>query len=303
MKYVVILLASLFIAVSVPHVGATVDFNISVGVTPAVPPPPDEQMEPLPPYEEFEYEEFEDEAVAPPPLEFETEPDMVVVPSGESYVYMVPNRPGLYFYGGDWYRYYRGYWYQSPDYYGRWNGVGVSLVPGVIVGVPPEYVTYLPPTYTRIRYHDFNRGWKTWDSNRHWHKREWFNNERKSEVRKERFDHIRADREKMRKEGRSKYPDGGKGRDADGGRSKRPESAKSRGADGDRTKHPEGGKGRDADGGQVRHPDGAKGRGADGGQVKQKEQDRLKQEDKDKNKDKNKDKKKDKDKNKDKDKD
>ena len=57
MKYVVILLASLFFAVSMPHVGAAADVNVNINVSPEPEstPPPDEQMEPLPPqYEEFD---------------------------------------------------------------------------------------------------------------------------------------------------------------------------------------------------------------------------------------------------------
>ena len=49
--------------------------------------------------------------VAPPPLQFAAPPDVYVVPSGTSYVYMVPNYDGVYFYGGNWYRFYDDYWF------------------------------------------------------------------------------------------------------------------------------------------------------------------------------------------------
>src|SRR5664279_2111420 len=42
--------------------------------------------------------------VPPPPLQLAAPPEMVVVPSGNSYVYMVPNLAGVYFYQGAWFR-------------------------------------------------------------------------------------------------------------------------------------------------------------------------------------------------------
>ena len=60
---------------------------------------------------------------APPPLQFAAPPDVYVVPSGSSYVYMVPDYDGIYFYGGNWYRYYNDDWFRSS----RYNGDGAIL--------------------------------------------------------------------------------------------------------------------------------------------------------------------------------
>jgi hypothetical protein len=105
-----------------------------------------------------------------PPLVFSTEPELVVVPSGPSYVYMVPGREGLYFFGGYWYRTYRGGWYRARIYDGPWSYVEVSRVPRYVLDVPPDYYRRLPPGYHRVPYGEVHRHWREWDRDRHWHK-------------------------------------------------------------------------------------------------------------------------------------
>ncbi len=199
MKYVVMLLVSLFFAFSLPGTGrAETNINVNIGspAQPAQGPEPeyydDEPLMPL--YEDDDGRPYEE----PPPLGFDREPDMVVVPSGERYVYMVPNYPGIYFYGGYWYRHHRGYWYRSSVYNRGWGYVGASYVPRYVRDVPPEYVTYLPPNYHRIHYREFNQGWRGWERNHHWHNQEWYKHERRDDVRRERYGHIRTERDKMR---------------------------------------------------------------------------------------------------------
>jgi hypothetical protein len=138
---------------------------------------------------------------APPPLQFEAAPDVVVIPSGDVSVYMVPNMTGVYFYNGLWYRNYEGYWFQSPIYNGVWAPIGVSVVPQVIVVIPPEYPRYLSRDYQRIRYNDLNGHWREWDRSRHWNSYDWYKRESRADVRRERFNQIRVEREKRRPEG------------------------------------------------------------------------------------------------------
>jgi hypothetical protein len=114
-------------------------------------------------------------AEAPPPPEKQAAaPDVVVVPSVTSYIYMVPDVPGVYFYHGYWYRYYKLHWYQSAIYGGPWVYIETSAVPLVVVGVPPDYIYRLPRGYYRIRYHDFYRHWRAWDHSRHWNRYSWY---------------------------------------------------------------------------------------------------------------------------------
>jgi len=125
-------------------------------------------------------------------------PDVVVVPSGPAYVYMVPTMPGIYFYNGFWFRYYEGYWFRAPIYNRGWIIVSPVVVPRVVVNVPPEYPRYLPPNYHRINPNDLNQHWQEWNRNHEWHKYDWFRNERKPQVREERNALIQQEREEHR---------------------------------------------------------------------------------------------------------
>jgi len=187
---VVFFLALLFI-VSLPYEGgAAMDIPYLS--------PGDQPYEPLPP-DEMEGGEIVD----PPRVAFPGPPDVVVVPSGSTYVYMVPNTPGFYFYDGYWYRYYRGYWFRSSAYNGRWSYLESALVPRYIMDVPPEYVYHLPRGYHRVHYNDLHRNWRTWEQGRHWNRYGWFKNELRDDIRRDRYDRIRRDRDRTR-EGRDR---------------------------------------------------------------------------------------------------
>lgn len=145
MKKIVLLMVSLFFVLSVTHVSAGVDVGISIDV--------------------------------PPPLEFEEQPDVVVVPSGSAYVYMVPDTPGLYFYNNYWYRFYDDHWYRSSIYNGSWVYIQTHRVPRFVMDVPPDYYLNLPPGYNRIHYGDLHRNWRTWERGRHWNRYDWYKRE------------------------------------------------------------------------------------------------------------------------------
>jgi hypothetical protein len=133
--------------------------------------------------------------VAPPPLQFAAPPDIYVVPSGTSYVYMVPDYDGVYFYGGNWYRFYNNYWFRSSHYNGGWDYIEPSMVPQVIFVIPPEYIHYVPSGYYRIHYNDFYSNWQTWDHKRHWDRYDWYKHERRDDIRRERYNRIDRDRQ------------------------------------------------------------------------------------------------------------
>lgn len=110
----------------------------------------------------------------PPPFAFSAPPELVVVPSGPDYVYMVPGTVGLYFHGGYWYRHHRGHWFRAVSYSDPWAPIEIGLVPAPIVVVPPDYILNMPPGYRRIHYHDFHRNWRGWERNRYWHNHGWY---------------------------------------------------------------------------------------------------------------------------------
>jgi hypothetical protein len=104
--------------------------------------------------------------IFPPPLVIPAPPAVMVIPG--TYVYFVPDVDvDILFYGGWWYRPYRGYWYKARGYNGPWVHVGVSRVPSVVINVPPHFRS-VPPGHTRIPYGQFKKNWKTWERNRHW---------------------------------------------------------------------------------------------------------------------------------------
>ena len=104
--------------------------------------------------------------IFPPPLVISAPPAVMVIPG--TYVYFVPDvNVDILFYGGWWFRPYRGYWYRARNYNGPWAYVEGSRVPSVVINVPPHF-RRVPPGHTRIPYGQFKKNWKTWERERHW---------------------------------------------------------------------------------------------------------------------------------------
>jgi hypothetical protein len=159
MKKVVALIVSLMLL-----------FAFTIGCKPAEKPKPETPAETPAPVSEIPAEVPAPETPAGPP-------DVVVVPSGTSYVYMVPDTIGLYFYHGYWYLFHNRYWYRSTMYSGPWNYIETSIVPLVVVNIPPDYIYHIPSGYHRIHYRDLFRNWLTWDHSRYWNKYDWYKHE------------------------------------------------------------------------------------------------------------------------------
>ena len=113
---------------------------------------------------------------SPPPLQFAAPPDVVVVPSEQSDVYLVPGTVGLYFYGDSWYRFYGGYWFSASLYSGPWITIQEAIVPAAVVVIPPDYILHMPPGYYRIRYADFHSHWRDWGRTHYWNSQPWYRN-------------------------------------------------------------------------------------------------------------------------------
>ena len=143
MKRSVIFLVSLFLVVGM-SLAAAAEVNININVPP------------------------------PPPLEFPAPPDVVVVPSEQSDVYLVPGTVGLYFFGGFWYRLHEGYWFRAVNYGGPWVNIVEVAVPRPIVVIPPDYILGLPPGYHRIRYGEFHTHWRDWGRSHYWGRQPWY---------------------------------------------------------------------------------------------------------------------------------
>jgi len=137
----------------------------------------------------------------PAPLIFAAPPDLVVVPSGDADVYMVPDAPGLYFYDNYWYRFYGDRWYRSNVYDGSWVYIEPNFVPGYIIDLPPDYYRRLPRGYHRIHYRDFHTHWRSWHHDRHWNRYDWYKRQHREHERWRR-DHPRPHRDLGRRDGR-----------------------------------------------------------------------------------------------------
>jgi hypothetical protein len=128
---------------------------------------------------------------APPPIAI-AEPELVVVPGGNEYVYMVPNVAGVYFYNGLWYRYYGGAWFSASVWGTPW--IGIAAAPGIVIGIDPFYPFYLPVGYFRIGWGDFHSHWRSWGHDHYWHNNTQFRHEMRSDVRNARMNRINQDR-------------------------------------------------------------------------------------------------------------
>lgn len=105
----------------------------------------------------------------PPPHVFHAPPEVVVIPG--TYVYEVPDTD-IFFYHGYWYRPYEGHWFRAYSFDGPWVYIGPSVVPRVLVTLPPHY--RVAPGYRHIPYGELRPNWKRWERERHWdNDREW----------------------------------------------------------------------------------------------------------------------------------
>jgi len=135
----------------------------------------------------------------PPPLAIPAPPPMFVIP--QTYVYFAPDVVDLdiFFYGGYWYRPYRGHWYRSGAYNGKWVYLSPKKVPPVLLNLPPDF-RHVPPGYRHIPYGDVKKNWKKWEKDKYWEKhggREWHG---------ERWEHDRG-RDRDRDRDRSRHGD------------------------------------------------------------------------------------------------
>lgn len=103
-----------------------------------------------------------------PPLVIPAPPPVFVIPG--SYAYFAPDVDAdLFFYGGFWFRPHGGGWYRSSHYGGPWGFVAITMVPGVLINLPPGYRN-VPPGHQRIPYGQLKRNWRSWERDKHWDK-------------------------------------------------------------------------------------------------------------------------------------
>ncbi len=104
---------------------------------------------------------------APPPYTIHAPPP--VVPIQGTYTYFIPDiGVDILFYHGYWYRPHAGHWYRATTYNGPWAYIVPRMVPGPIIGLPPDYRRNIPPGYRPVRYGELQRNWERWERVRYW---------------------------------------------------------------------------------------------------------------------------------------
>ncbi len=107
-----------------------------------------------------------------PPYRFAAPPNLVVIPG--TYVYMIPDIDiDVFFYQGYWWRPYKGRWYRSMDYKGRWHYIEPKRIPRRLRALPQDYRFHLSPDrYERIPHGQVKKNWKKWEKERYWDRRD-----------------------------------------------------------------------------------------------------------------------------------
>jgi hypothetical protein len=103
----------------------------------------------------------------PPPIELTGPPELLPIPG--RYVYFVPDTDAdIFYYRGQWYRPYKGRWFRSEDYNGRWDHI--RDVPPALIDLPSDYRNS-PPQFDRIRYWELKKNWERWEQDKYWDSR------------------------------------------------------------------------------------------------------------------------------------
>jgi len=110
-----------------------------------------------------------------PPIVFAAPPALIVLPG--TYIYVVPDYDeDIFFYGGWWWRPWRGHWYRSRHYNSGWGYY--QSVPSFYGWIPSSWRNDYRNhrwgghqwNYQRIPQQQVQRNWQGWEKNKHWEK-------------------------------------------------------------------------------------------------------------------------------------
>ncbi|MBI5099158.1 MAG: hypothetical protein HZB30_07945 [Nitrospirae bacterium] len=124
----------------------------------------------------------------PPPVVFTRPPALYVIPGTP--VYYVPEiERQLYFYSGNWYRLYDGYWYRAVYNNGPWMYLPPVSIPYVFRDLSPRYyrvppreqyrARWTPPRYWRPREYRRYEDREKWDDHHDNHRERGFDGRKK----------------------------------------------------------------------------------------------------------------------------
>jgi hypothetical protein len=115
-----------------------------------------------------------------PPIVFAAPPALIVLPG--TYIYVVPDYDeDIFFYGGWWWRPWRGHWYRSRHYNSGWGYY--QSVPSFYGWIPSSWRNDYRDhrwkghqwNYQPIPHQQVQKNWRGWKNNRHWEKQQTWN--------------------------------------------------------------------------------------------------------------------------------
>ena len=104
-------------------------------------------------------------SAGPPVYTFAAPPEVASVPG--TYAYFVPGiSADIFFYGGRWYRSFRGSWFNAFSYNGPWVYVPGPGLPRVFLSLPPGWHR-VRPGYRPIPHEELLMNWQRWERQGH----------------------------------------------------------------------------------------------------------------------------------------
>jgi hypothetical protein len=160
---------------------------------------------------------------APPPVVFESSPEMVVLPGTN--IYVVPDYDeDLYFVDGWWWRPWNGHWYRSHNYRGKWSYYRYtpSFYGQITPGWRDEYRGHHwrdhEWNYQRVPSNQVQHNWRTWKNQRYWEKQENMERQRQDQRNMERQNRDRPDQERRHEDQKNQDKSNHHEKDDDRGR-------------------------------------------------------------------------------------
>jgi len=98
------------------------------------------------------------------------DPELIIITG--TYVYWLDaSSNDVFFYGGFWWRPWRNSWYRAEMYAGPWVTIEAGHVPHSVRNLPHDWKNHRDAP--RLRWKSVKHNWKSWEQDKHWHKKHW----------------------------------------------------------------------------------------------------------------------------------
>ncbi len=126
-RFVAVVIVASALPLSAAHAG-----DVKIGINVGTPPPP-VVVAPAPAI-----------VITPPSITLAAPPPLVVVPSVPTVQYVPSGPHNLFVFGGRYYSFHNGYWFQAGHFNGPWAHIKREKVPVAVIGVPVTYYRVKP---------------------------------------------------------------------------------------------------------------------------------------------------------------